>query len=387
LTKDDFSLLLKEANLVKLELMLNNPNIFSILRIEKNEIRHSNFLAWLLNPKQGHNIGDRFLKWFLKDVFSDSKITWIDEFKVDSLRFDDINIYREYYNIDLLLVTEKFVIVIENKVLSGEHSDQLKKYRETVDKIFPDKKHIFIFLTLIGEEPIKSEDNDVYVNYSYYNIASILDLILDVYKSSLPDNAFYYISDYLSIIKREIMQDDELVRISQEIYKNHKDAIDFILENKPDRLLSIMPIAVEAIRECGYVPGSQNKGYARFLTTEINDIIPRNSIGGWKNQELFLFEISMWSKNIVLKTVIAPGNDKQRNIIKEALLKIPDSRDAKTKLWNTIHSKKKSMNFQEEKYEDLELVKKDIIMFLTEQQGFIKQVSEEIELVKNELIT
>lgn len=387
MTKDDFSLLLKEANLVKLELMLNNPNIFSILRIEKNEIRHSNFLAWLLNPKQGHNIGDRFLKWFLKDVFSDSKITWIDEFKVDSLRFDDINIYREYYNIDLLLVTEKFVIVIENKVLSGEHSDQLKKYRETVDKIFPDKKHIFIFLTLIGEEPIKSEDNDVYVNYSYYNIASILDLILDVYKSSLPDNAFYYISDYLSIIKREIMQDDELVRISQEIYKNHKDAIDFILENKPDRLLSIMPIAVEAIRECGYVPGSQNKGYARFLTTEINDIIPRNSIGGWKNQELFLFEISMWSKNIVLKTVIAPGNDKQRNIIKEALLKIPDSRDAKTKLWNTIHSKKKSMNFQEEKYEDLELVKKDIIMFLTEQQGFIKQVSEEIELVKNELIT
>lgn len=37
-------------------------NIFEVLGITKTEIRHSNFLAWLLDPKEAHGLGDRFLR-------------------------------------------------------------------------------------------------------------------------------------------------------------------------------------------------------------------------------------------------------------------------------------------------------------------------------------
>ena len=38
----------------------NALNLFEILKITKAEIRHSNFLAWLLDPKGNHRLQDRF---------------------------------------------------------------------------------------------------------------------------------------------------------------------------------------------------------------------------------------------------------------------------------------------------------------------------------------
>jgi len=382
---DSLSTLLKDPNLELLEMHLAKPNIFNILKIENAEIRHSNFLAWLLNPNGSHNLNDRFLKWFLKEVFSDQKIDWIDEFTVDGLTFHNLQIFREYKNIDLILLTDEFVIAIENKILSTEHSNQLTRYEEIVKKDFQNKNHAFIYLTLNGDDPEKEENSCIYVNYSYANIETILSQIVTIYIDILPDKAVVYINDYIEVLRRFVMQEDQATRIAQELYKNHKEAIDFIIETKPDRLLSIMPIAIEVIKEAGYIPGTQNKGYARFLTPEINDIIPRNSINGWKNQESFLFEISMWSKNIVLKTVIAPGNEKTRRVIKQALLNIPGARDAKTQLWNTIHSKKKSLNVMDEKYEDTELLKKDLFGFLLENKDFITAVSNAIIAIKEDI--
>ena len=59
--KELYSNLLNDVDFDKLDLGLKNPNIFSILRITRNEIRHSNFLSWLLNPKGSHGLDDLFL--------------------------------------------------------------------------------------------------------------------------------------------------------------------------------------------------------------------------------------------------------------------------------------------------------------------------------------
>ena len=55
--KEKYDSLLKDEDFDKLDLGLKNPNIFQILRISKTEIRHSNFLAWLLDPSQSHKLG------------------------------------------------------------------------------------------------------------------------------------------------------------------------------------------------------------------------------------------------------------------------------------------------------------------------------------------
>jgi hypothetical protein len=43
-------------------------NIFDVLKVTNAEIRHSNILAWLLDPNENHGIGDSFLKEFIMNV-------------------------------------------------------------------------------------------------------------------------------------------------------------------------------------------------------------------------------------------------------------------------------------------------------------------------------
>ena len=69
-----------DPNLEELEQFLSAFNIFSVLSITKNEIRHSNFLAWLFDPNESHALGDTFLVTFLKDILtgSDSNLNALD---------------------------------------------------------------------------------------------------------------------------------------------------------------------------------------------------------------------------------------------------------------------------------------------------------------------
>ena len=43
-----------DENLKKLEKIFGQFNIFDCLKLTRAEIRHSNFLAWLLNPNETH---------------------------------------------------------------------------------------------------------------------------------------------------------------------------------------------------------------------------------------------------------------------------------------------------------------------------------------------
>ena len=76
--KLNYSKLIKDINFDRLDLELKNPNIFQILKISNTEIRHSNFLSWLLDPSQSHKIGDIFLKRFLLEIFSSEKFEKLD---------------------------------------------------------------------------------------------------------------------------------------------------------------------------------------------------------------------------------------------------------------------------------------------------------------------
>ena len=46
----------------------NEKTMFNALNVERNENRHSAFIAWWLNPKSEHGLGDAPLKLFLRLV-------------------------------------------------------------------------------------------------------------------------------------------------------------------------------------------------------------------------------------------------------------------------------------------------------------------------------
>ena len=232
------SAFIKEPLLEDLELQLMQPNFFYELNLQHAEIRHSNFLAWLLNPKKSHGLGTHVLRHFLKDIFSENYCEWMNEFEVDRLDLREVEIRREWNNIDLLIITDKFAVCVENKIWSTDHSGQLARYRDELKKSLPKHHHAFVYLTPEGVAPSEEEGSE-YLSYSYHKIAKILQSVIGIYSEALSTRSRIYIEDYLTVIRREIVKDDKINELASRIYLSHPDALDFIFENKPDRLTEV----------------------------------------------------------------------------------------------------------------------------------------------------
>ncbi len=143
--------ILNNPELERLEGMLSDFNMFETLNLIHAEIRHSNVLSWLLNPTQNHGLGSYFLNLFLKHFISENKATieGVDVFTIEMLKYTDVEIRREWKNIDILIIInekdKKLVIAAENKVKSSEHGNQLTRYREIIEKEFASYKQLYIF--------------------------------------------------------------------------------------------------------------------------------------------------------------------------------------------------------------------------------------------------
>ena len=64
---------LLDENLKGLENDFSKFNIFDCLKLTRAEIRHSTFLAWLLDPNETHGLNDFFLKEFLKKILKNNE--------------------------------------------------------------------------------------------------------------------------------------------------------------------------------------------------------------------------------------------------------------------------------------------------------------------------
>tara|TARA_B100000902_G_scaffold180347_1_gene173338 strand:- start:301 stop:1569 length:1269 start_codon:yes stop_codon:yes gene_type:complete len=290
--------LLNDIHFDELELGLGKPNIFEILGVETMEIKHSNFLSWLLNPTGSHKIGDVFLKRFLREVFSSEKFKNIDQIDVEGLDLSNVKILREWNNIDILIQVGKIIVCIENKLLSKEDPNQLLKYKNIINNHFPKHKQTFVFLTPEGNS--SQNEKDVYQPMSYDFIVHSLEKIISTHGSSLNQQVLFYIKDYITVIKRVLMKTDKLTKLSQKIYKNHEEILDFIYENKPDTVLRVGEVMKSQIQKRGWNVGSCNKNSIRFSTPKIKDLIYiNNNNNGWTNRESCSFEIELYelSKN------------------------------------------------------------------------------------------
>ncbi|HEU5368889.1 MAG TPA: PD-(D/E)XK nuclease family protein [Ktedonobacterales bacterium] len=56
------ALVVDNPDLERLEALLERFNIFEAIGAVRQEVRHSDFLAFLLTPQQNHGLGDAFLK-------------------------------------------------------------------------------------------------------------------------------------------------------------------------------------------------------------------------------------------------------------------------------------------------------------------------------------
>src|SRR5690606_28963657 len=108
--------------LLELEERIGRFNIFDALRIVDREVRHSDFLAWLLDPAESHGQGALFLRAILMDLFKTARENGFpcpaSPIELDGEDLRGVEVRREWKNIDLLTRCQQpsFVIAIENKI-------------------------------------------------------------------------------------------------------------------------------------------------------------------------------------------------------------------------------------------------------------------------------
>ena len=110
---------------------IHDYNVFDVL--ETKEVKHSKFIASLLDPKGLHYQGDLFLREFVK-------ICVPNDFEFDTSR---AKVYREYGDtngdtkgrIDIYITDDNKHIIIENKICNANDQDkQIYRYIETIKK-------------------------------------------------------------------------------------------------------------------------------------------------------------------------------------------------------------------------------------------------------------
>ncbi|WP_370844433.1 PDDEXK-like family protein [Gemmiger formicilis] len=310
-------------------------NLFDVLRISRTEIRHSNMLAWLLNANENHGMGDAYVKALVQKLVANDSAGRYDVFQLALMDFYSFTVQREWSNIDILLTSseEKTLIAFENKVGAHEHSDQLNRYRKILEKAYPDYCRIYLYLTPDGELPSDEE---------YWDVMTYLDIVETLESVSggidlIPDVRLM-IDNYIAIIRRDIVDDQQLIEICDKIYKKHQKALDLIFEHRVNNRGQIAAAVRETLQQMSdegsiVFDANSTDSWLCFHTKEMDAVLPPLSAnnGSWGNSNIYnywfgrtdeslslVFELGGWNlpedrKKIQNKIIdIAKPNDKKR---------------------------------------------------------------------------
>lgn len=273
-------------------------NLFDVLKISRTEIRHSNMLGWLLNPNENHGLGDAFLKGILQCLVENDSNGRYDVFHVLLMDLYSFSVMREWKNIDILLTSseEKTVIAIENKVGSHEHSNQLNRYREILEREYAGYNRLYVFLTPDGESPSDVENWDV---LTYNDVVETLERVKEQ-KKVLPD-VDLMIKNYIDIVRRDIVEDQQLIDVCNKIYNKHKKALDLIFEYRTDGKTQVSDAINETMWNMAeegliiYEGGS----YYSFRTQAMDQLLPflDEPISSWGGFSVYWYWLDLQEHN------------------------------------------------------------------------------------------
>lgn len=261
-------------------------NIFRILKLDHREIRHSNFLGWLLQPAESHGLGSVFLRGLLTRICREARKR--DELKLiqNALAGSPVvEVVREWGTgddrfLDLLLRVRRsrnqdLVIAIENKLGAKQGDGQLKAYREAVSRAFPkEAKRLYIFLSKRDQAP---HDRN-WLRADYKQVRAELREAHSQKKATVGKQA-ELINQYLEILEDEDMNEKSNRTKAQEFYSKHRRAIDVLIKYKPGYELNLtdeLKAQVADHAEAAKVKMMTcEKHYVRFLPKALDTAINR----------------------------------------------------------------------------------------------------------------
>ncbi len=215
--------------------LVDTFNFFEAVGMARQEIRHSRFLAFLLNPLAPHGLGEYFLRSLLDTVMkaADSPVMSRLDVMLADLKMAEVYTERDHFDITVWLPKQELLMVIENKVGASESNQQLSKYRERVQNQYPEKKFCGVFLTPDGYD---GQDLD-WIPIGYATIYDQLQALLHDPIVSVNADVSLAIKHYSHLIRKYIVVDKKLIEACQSIYAKHRTALNLIIEHGQISLL------------------------------------------------------------------------------------------------------------------------------------------------------
>lgn len=195
-------------------------NIFNALYSNSNEVRHTMFLQSFLDPEGLHYQKDFFLSAFVEAC----------ELKKIGLETSKAKVVREYKNIDIYITDENKHIIIENKIWTGDHDEQIARYIQAIvdeqdeqDEIY--ERILVLYLTPfdteikslggideVGKDYLKLGQNQVaFRHISYKNeILKWIEKIKNKTENLPCKELFVLFCQYEKVIKNIVNKGDEM---------------------------------------------------------------------------------------------------------------------------------------------------------------------------------
>ncbi len=294
-------------------------NLFEAVGSVRAELRHSNFLAYLLSPSRPHGLGTVPLAAILRSILMRVPTAERPIMALELIAGDlsDAVVYRERYNIDVLieLPSLNFVVAVENKVGSKAGDGQLARYDKLLKDLYPTSRRLMVFLTPDATAP----DHEGYVAYDYSDLISTLESLITKPVEPVPAETELIIRHYIDLVRRHVVPDEKLRSLAVTLYERHKEAFDFIYECRPEpnSLLSVAGACLEHVPDL--VIDSRGSTLIRFVPaiwdSELKVI--RGDAAKWsRTGRGLLFEIKTFSNNpgrVNVSLTLGPGDAEMRS--------------------------------------------------------------------------
>lgn len=291
-------------------------DVFDALRLHGDEQFHSDLLAWLLDPRGSHGLGDDFLQGFLAASGASRALRAADWPSTIVRREKSIELDGEYGRLDIWVLNQEanFVCAVENKVWASEGEGQLAWYRKVLARDHHGQRVHLVFLTPRGVMPDDPAERERWTAVSYTDILRLVEGTMAAAGDTANGDVLAVLRQYAITLRRNIVPEvsNDVHELARRIYRKHKRAIDLIIEHReryePNYVTEGFRMIRDAIgRQLLWKDTTSNHPYARFIAADWQPF-DELKLDDWP-YSLLLFEIQVTERRATLTLFMAPGGD------------------------------------------------------------------------------
>ncbi len=173
------------------------PNIFTFAT---SELSQDAFICWLLSwaKPQYKDIDQNLHKtgvYFLNQLFDTGNIQ-------KPITYDNVEVMKQYENIDVLTaINKQFVIIIEDKINTKNHGDQLTRYFDSMKRTYDPSKIIPIYFKT-GDQ--SDYDEVKKCGYSLFLRKDILNVLKFGERLGVTNQIFRDYHSYIQLIEDDV---------------------------------------------------------------------------------------------------------------------------------------------------------------------------------------